>query len=108
MNEKSKSDSFRHRVFRYLVITAVIQVVLFIMFLLTAPLHGDGDPPLLAGYFLLLLTNFALWSITDIGYPIAMIAGTFFMFLIVLALGEIYHHLPPPRSEGTRRQEYHE
>jgi hypothetical protein len=82
------------------LITAVIQVVLGIVFVITIPY---GDPPLLAGFFLLLLTNFAVLSIRDIGYPTAIIAGTFFTFLIVIALGELDHQIP--RKSSPRDQE---
>ena len=92
MNEKSKSDSFLHRVLRYVLITVVIQVVLGMMFVITGII--GGEPPMLAGFFLILLTNFAVLSIRDIGYPTAIIAGTFFTFLIVMALGELDHRIP--------------
>ena len=96
MNEKSKSDTFLHRVLRYVLITAVIQVVLGIMFVIAGII--GGEPPMLAGFFLLLLTNFAVLSIRDIGYPTAIIAGTFFTFLIVMALGELEHQIPRKSS----------
>lgn len=95
MNERAKSTSFRHRVLWYVVITAVIQFLLGMGFASTV--NGRGPISLM---FLIPMANFAYLLLMLYGHGLSytqygtlIIAGTFFMFLIVTALGEIHHQL---------------
>ena len=95
MNERAKSTSFRHRVLWYVVITAVIQFLLGMGFASTV--NGRG---LISLMFLIPMANFAYLLLMLYGHGLSytqygtlIIAGTFFMFLIVTALGEIHHQL---------------
>ena len=104
MNGKSESSSFRHRIYWYVVITAVVQFSCGILGEITS--HGRGP---IAVLFYLLLYNFAylLLGISYTLYPIAIIIGTFFMFLMI-AIGEFFHQIgtisvPPDPLEESRR-----
>jgi hypothetical protein len=95
MNGKPESGSFRRRIYRYVVITAVIQFLLGIGFAGTA--FSRGPISLL---FLVPMANFAFLllilfqnGISYTQYPTLIIVGTFFMFLMVVAIGEIRNRI---------------
>jgi K+-sensing histidine kinase KdpD len=93
MNGKPESGSFRRRIYRYVLITAVIQFLLGILFAATA--HSRGPISLL---FLIPMANFAFLLLFQNGisytmYPTAIIVGTFFMFLMIVAIGEIRNRI---------------
>lgn len=95
MNGKSESVSFRRRIFWYIVITAVIQFLLGIGFASTV--NGRGPISLM---FLIPMANFAYLLLMLYGHGLSytqygtlIIAGTFFMFLMVVAIGEIHHQI---------------
>jgi hypothetical protein len=111
MNERHESDGFRRRICWYVVITAVVQFLAGILFEITSNWRG----PIAVLYFIILV-NFAYVlfgnGISYTLYPTAIIAGTFFMFLIILAIGEIHHQIgkiipsksipPDPLEEAMR------
>jgi len=96
MNERAKSTSFRHGVLWYVVITAIIQVLLYIgivattSFLFAIPMFNFAL--LLPWLIMLFAHGSVLFAFPMFGYIILGL-GTFFMFLIVTALGEIHHRL---------------
>jgi K+-sensing histidine kinase KdpD len=108
---KPKTGSFRHRIYWYIVITAVVQLLLGILYAITS--HAPGPLFLL---FFIAMVNFAMllfqpnisWTL----YPTAIIVGTFFMFLMIAAIGEIHHQIgksiPSDPLEEARRHESHE
>jgi hypothetical protein len=112
MNGKPESGNFRRRIYWYVVITAVVQFLLGILFEITSNWRG----PIAVLYFIILV-NFAYLlfgnGISYTLYPTAIIIGTFFMFLMIVALGEIYHQLgksipSDPLLEEARRHASHE
>ena len=95
MNERHKSGGFRHRIITYVMITAVIQFLLGIMF--AATVNGRGPISLM---FLIPMSNFAYLLLMLFGHGLSytqygtlIIAGTFFMFLMIVAIGEIHHQI---------------
>jgi hypothetical protein len=108
MNERHESGGFRHGIYWYVLITAVVQSSCGILGEITSQLRGQIAVP----YFIILF-NFALLlhSISPTLYPTAIIAGTFFTFLIILAIGEIHQigkiiprkSIPPDPLEEARR-----
>jgi hypothetical protein len=93
MNGKPESGSFRRRIYGYVLITVVVQFWLGILFVATA--HSRGPIALL---FLIPLANFAFLLLFQSGisytmYPTAIIVGTFFMFLMIVAIGEIRNRI---------------
>ena len=93
MNERHKSGGFRRRICWYVVIAAVVQLVLGILFWLSYHLRGP-----ISLMFLVPMTNFAfVWlrqnGIELASLPTAILAGTFFMFLMIVAIGETYHKI---------------
>ena len=111
MNERRKSDSFQYRIVTYVVITAVVQGFFGILFALTYNLRG---PTALA--FLVPIVNFAYLLLSETMYPLAFIIGTFFMFLMILAVGEILHEIrkimpsipPDPLEEALKHEQENE
>ena len=112
MNERHKSGGFWRRIITYVVITAVIQSFLGIMF--AATVHAGRGP--ISLIFLMPLVNFAYPFLYDnsngfTSYPAAIIVGTFFMFLMVFAVGEINHQIesmpsipPDPPEEAVKHE----
>jgi len=95
MNERHESGSFRRRIYWYIVITAVIQFLLGIGFASTV--NGRGPISLM---FLIPMANFAYLLLMLFGHGLSytqygtlIIAGTFFMFLMIVAIGEIHHQI---------------
>ena len=95
MNGKSESGSFRRRIYWYVVITAVVQFLLGIGFAVTAFARGP-----IVLLFLIPMANFAFLllmlfqhSLSYTQYPTLIIAGTFFMFLMIVAIGEIRNRI---------------
>jgi hypothetical protein len=114
MNEKHKSGGFRHRIYWYVLITAVIQFLLGIGFAVTAFARGP-----IALLFLIPMANFAYLllilfqhGLSYTQYGTLIIVGTFFMFLMIVALGEIHHQIgkmiPSDPQEEARRHASHE
>jgi len=118
MNER-ESGGFRHRIITYVVITAVVQFTLGIMFAATVNSRGP-----ICLMFLIPMANFAYLLLMLFGHGLSytqygtlIIAGTFFMFLIILAIGEILHQIgkiipsksiPPDPLEEAMRHASHE
>jgi len=114
MNGKPESGGFRRRIYWYVLITAVIQFLLGIGFAVTAFARGP-----IALLFLIPMANFAYLLLMLYGHGLSytqygtlIIAGTFFMFLIVVALGELHHQIgksiPSDPLEEARRHASHE
>ncbi len=114
MNEKPASGSFRHRIYWYVLITAVIQFLLGVGFAFTAFARGP-----IALLFLIPMANFAYLllilfqhGLSYTQYGTLIIAGTFFMFLMIVAIGEIHHQIgkmiPSDPLEEARRHASHE
>jgi hypothetical protein len=114
MNERHKSGGFRRRIYWYAVITAIIQFLLGIGFALTAFARGP-----IALLFLIPMSNFAylLLMVFQHGlsytqYGTLIIAGTFSMFLMIVAIGELYHQIgksiPSDPLEEARGHASHE
>ena len=86
MNESHES-SFRHRLYWYIVTTAVVQFSLGVL-----PEITSGRQEALSSPFLLLLANLGLLLlypvITYTLLPIAIVVGTFVMFLMIVSIGE--------------------
>ena len=84
MNEEQESGGFRRRIYWYVVITAVVQFLFAILFA-----YSQGQT---ASLFLLLLANLGLLVMYPaINYtllPIAVVIGTFVMFLMIVSIGE--------------------
>jgi len=109
MNEKSTSGNFRHRIYWYVLITAIIQFLLGVGFAATAFARGP-----IALMFLIPMSNFAylLLMLSQHGlsytqYGTLIIAGTIFMFLMIAAIGEILHRIgmmisSDPPEEASR------
>ena len=110
MNGRPESVSFRRRVYRYVVITAAVQLVAGILYEITSNWRG----PIAVLYFIILV-NFAYLlfgnGISYTFYPTAIIIGTFFMLLMIVAIGEIYHQIgkmiPSDPLEEARRHASH-
>jgi len=99
MNEKPVSSRLGHRIVRYALVTAVVQVLLGIM--LYSTMYGRGPLSLL---FLLPMTNIAYPFLLQNAirvelWPAAIVIGTFFMFFVILAIGEAANWL---RELGAR------
>jgi len=95
MNERHKSGGFRRRIFWYVVITAVIQLLLGIGFAATVNSRGP-----ICLMFLIPMANFAYLLLILFGHGLSytqygtlIIVGTFFMFLMIVAIGEFYHQI---------------
>jgi len=93
MNEKPDSDRVWHRIARYAMITAAIQALLGAMVYST--MYGRGPIVLL---FLIPLVNIAYpWLMQNAIriqlWPVAIVIGTFFMFFVILAIGETVNWL---------------
>jgi hypothetical protein len=89
MNEKPRSDNFRHRILVCAMYTVAFQILLGVM--VAGTMYGRGPLVLL---FLIPMTVIAyLWlfqnAIRFELWPAAIMFGTFFMFLVILAVGEI-------------------
>ena len=107
MNEKPDSSRVWHRMARYAMITAVVQTLLGIM--LYSTMYGRGPLSLL---FLIPMVNIAYPLLLQNAirvelWPAAIAIGTFFMFLVILAIGETDHLLGKQVFESERRQESH-
>jgi len=88
MNEKPGSDGAWHRMARYAMVTAAVQTLLGIM--LYSTMYGRGPLSLL---FLIPMVNIAYpWLMQNAIrvqlWPAAIVIGTFFMFFVILAIGE--------------------
>ena len=91
--EKLSSDKVLHRIARYVIVTAIVQVVFGSMLLAT--MYGRGPISLL---FLIVMANIAYpWlmqnAIISSLWPSAILIGSFFMFFIILTIGETIHWL---------------
>ena len=109
MNEKPKSGGFQSRIYKYAVITTVIQLSLGIGF--AGTINGGGPISLMflipMGNFAYLLLMLFQQGLSYTQYGTLIIAGTFFMFLIVVAVGELHHQIgrmipSDPREEARR------
>jgi hypothetical protein len=103
MNEKQDSGTVGHRMAKYAIITASIQALLGIM--LYSTMYGRGP---LSLFFLIPMTNIAypllLQNAIRVGlWPAAIVVGTFFMFLIILAIGETANWLTGVKKRVLRK-----
>jgi len=108
MNEKSDSGRVWHRMARYAMITAVVQTLLGIM--LYSTMYGRGPVSLL---FLIPMVNIAyLWLMQNAIrvqlWPAAIVIGMFFMFFVILAIGETANWLRKQVFGSERRHKSHE
>ena len=87
MNEEQESGGFRRRIYWYVLTTAVVQFSLGVLIEITS---GWREP--ISSPFLLLLANLGLLLlypvITYTLLPIAIVVGTFIMFLMIVSIGE--------------------
>jgi len=90
---KLSSDKVLYRIARYVIVTAIVQVVFGLMLLAT--MYGRGPISLL---FLMVMANIAYpWlmqnAIISSLWPSAIVIGSFFMFFIIFSIGETIHWL---------------
>jgi len=88
MNEQLGSGKVWHRMARCAMVTAAVQTLLGIM--LYSTMYGRGPVSLL---FLIPMVNIAYpWLMQNAVrvqlWPAAIVIGTFFMFFVILAIGE--------------------
>ena len=98
MIEKPDSGRVWHRFVRYALITAVVQALLGIM--LYSTMYGRGPLSLL---FLIPMANIAYPLLLQNAirvelWPATIVIGTFFMFFVILAIGETVNWL---REQGA-------
>ena len=108
MNEKPDSGKAWHRVARYAIVTAVIQTLLGIM--LYSTMYGRGPTSLL---FLIPMVNIAYpWLMQNAVsfqlWPAAIVIGTFFLFIVILVIGETANWLRKQVFGSERRHKSHE
>ena len=107
MNEKLDSSRVWHRMVRYAMITAAVQALLGMMLYLT--MYGRGPVSLL---FLIPMVNIAYpWlmqnAIVVELWPAAIMIGTFFMFFVILAIGETINWLRKQAFGSERSDKRH-
>ncbi len=98
MDEKPGSGKVWHRMARYAMVTAAVQTLLGIM--LYSTMYGRGPVSLL---FLIPMVNIAYpWLMQNAIrvqlWPAAIVIGTFFMFFVILAIGETANWLKRARK----------